>query len=387
MLAVEDVTRSLQRVDWNFPQSGNRRNSVHALHWFPGNYISQIPSFLIQILSSPGDLVCDPFVGSGTTAVEANLLGRHSVVSDRLSPCIALTMAKVQALRSASAREKIEALLARMWWDGNCVSTSVGAEGEGSDPSLELWYAPETLKQLRYLWQVVEGAPRECQAILLAVFSDTLFACASTGRSRTATGRTRRHHWGWVADNVLPTPPHEHNAITLFRSKLAIASEVTLHAAPEDVGTLIVQQDARRMAIQSGSIDLVVTSPPYIGVIDYAKANRLLYLWMGWQLEEERTEEIGARYKRTRKHFRSEYHATMDESWAEIYRILRKEAYCAIIIGESHRYQGAVSELLHRWSDSMPLIWGPVRRIPQRRRVSDREARVPIEFLCVFQKQ
>lgn len=387
MPTVDTAIASLERVDWDFPQAGNRRTSVHSLHWFPGNYISQIPSFLIQILSMPGDVVCDPFIGSGTTAVEANLLGRNAVVSDRLSPCTKLTLAKIQALESLSAKHYFQEVLTTIWWDGDCTSTEFGRRDEGSAPSLQEWYAPGTLAELRYLWRIVEDAPVEYQAILLAIFSDTLFTCASTRRSQTVTGRTRKHHWGWVADNVVPKPPIEHNAIGHFRSKLGAACDLAMPAPTRHVDTVIIQQDARRMAIRSDSIDLVVTSPPYIGVIDYAKANRLLYLWMGWRLDEERTDEIGARYKRTRKHFRAEYNRAMDESWNEITRILRRDAYCAIIIGESHRFQGTVEELLHRWSESMPLVWGPVRRTPQRRRLSARNARLPIEFVCVFQKR
>lgn len=387
MPLIESVIASLERVDWDFPQAGNSRSSVHSLHWFPGNYISQIPSFLIQILSIPGDVVCDPFVGSGTTAVEANLLGRNAVVSDRLLPCTKLTLAKVQALASISTKRYIQDILATMWWEGNCTSTECGRTGEGSAPALQDWYAPGTLGELRYLWRLVEDAPVEYRAMLLAIFSDTLFTCASTRLSQTATGRRRKHHWGWVADNVVPKPPLEHNAVGHFRAKLGAACDLVIRAPAKQVNTIIVQQDARQLAIRSESIDLVVTSPPYIGVIDYAKANRLLYLWMGWSLDKERTAEIGARYKRTRKQFRTEYIGAMEASWNEITRILRYGAYCAIVIGESHRFEGTVEQLLYNWSKSMPLVWGPVRRMSQRRRVSDRKARSPIEFVCVFQKR
>ena len=66
-----DVVRGLAGVDWNFPRAGTLRGTVHALHWFPGNFIPQIPAHLIQLLSRPGDLVLDPFCGSGTTGAEA----------------------------------------------------------------------------------------------------------------------------------------------------------------------------------------------------------------------------------------------------------------------------------------------------------------------------
>src|SRR5207302_5839264 len=80
--SIEELLRLVTRVDWNFPGATTPQRTVHSLHWFPGNFIPQIPEYLIRLLSSPGDLVADPFVGSGTTAVEALLLGRRSSVAD-----------------------------------------------------------------------------------------------------------------------------------------------------------------------------------------------------------------------------------------------------------------------------------------------------------------
>src|SRR3546814_9534370 len=66
----EDVAR-LNRLNWDFPQAGTAQGSIHKFHWFPGNFIPQIPAALIEILSAPGDPVLDPFGGSGTTSIEA----------------------------------------------------------------------------------------------------------------------------------------------------------------------------------------------------------------------------------------------------------------------------------------------------------------------------
>ena len=386
MPSLAKAIAALERIDWDFPQSGNPAVSLHSIHSFPGNFISQIPSFLIQILSAPGDLVCDPFVGSGTTAIEASRLGRHAIVADRLSPCIQTSSAKLRALHNPKFRTYISTLMETMWWDGDCLAEVCGAHGEGSDPWLEKWYASKTLAELRYLWKVIEHSPKEFQSILTTVFSDILFACASTHSSNTSTGKTRKHHWGWVADNVVPRPPVEHRAAEMFRVKLSTLLDLAGEGPARGVGSLVVQQDARRMAIRSQSVDLIVTSPPYIGVIDYAKAHRLLYLWMGWSLEGEREEEIGARFKRSRREFVGEYNKAMDECWREMSRILRRESYCAVVIGESHRYEGTLFRMLRRWSSVMPMVWGPVSRSPRRRRVSERRARTPREYVCVFQK-
>src|SRR5262249_33195367 len=138
-----------------------------------------------------------------------------------------------------------------------------------------LWYSRETLSQLRYLWQVVETQANESQRqILELIFSDVLFACASPGSAVTSTDRPRRHHWGWIADNVLPKNLIAHSAVRLFESRMAALPEIV--TPWQTSAALVLQQDARHLALKDASIDLIVTSPPYVGVIDYTRANRLL---------------------------------------------------------------------------------------------------------------
>jgi len=49
----------------------------------PARFPVEIPSFFIRLLTRPGQLVVDPFGGTGTTAVAAESLGRHWVVIER----------------------------------------------------------------------------------------------------------------------------------------------------------------------------------------------------------------------------------------------------------------------------------------------------------------
>lgn len=374
----------LDRIDWDFPRAGNRRGSVHDVHWFPGNFIAQIPSALVQVLSAPGDLVLDPFGGSATTATEAVRLGRRAVVSDRLSAASVIGNAKLALFGGALGRRRRGEILASLAFEHQCRSDRPGRLGEGSDTALAAWFAPGTLAQLRYLWALVEGEPDPGRRVLAGIFSDVLFNCASTGGAPTRTGKRRRHHWGWIADNVRPAVLVEHNAVALFSGKLATLDEGD--PGCRTTSALLVQQDARRLALADGVVDLVVTSPPYVGVIDYTHANRLLYAWMGWSMMEERQDEIGARFRRTRRNAAEEYRAEMRLVRDEIHRVLRPGAYCAIVIGASRRFPDAVSDLVADFTERLPLVWGPKARMPTRRRVSDRDASEPVEFVCAFRK-
>jgi len=383
-LASLDITR-LGRIDWDFPRAGTVKGSIQSIHWFPGNFIAQIPAALIQILSRPGEMVFDPFAGSGTTGVEAVRLGRNAIISDRLSVSSLIADAKLTLITYGMDAKTLGEIKAALTFDQLCRSNEYGSKHEGSDPALIDWYSADTLAQLRFLWRLIETLPIRPRKVHSAVFSDILFQCASTGGSVTRTGKKRRHHWGWVADNVVPKEPIEHNAIELFRSRLNTipTDEFPFRSGPPPIS--IIQQDARSLALRDGVVDLIVTSPPYIGMIDYTHANRLLYAWMGWSLQTERQAEIGARFRRARKNVVADYMADMRAARGEISRVLRPGSYCAIILGQSKRFPGTVDAVFSDFGKVMKLVWGPTPRNPSRRRVSERAAGEPIEFIAVFQ--
>ncbi|ACH37359.1 hypothetical protein Gbem_0328 [Citrifermentans bemidjiense Bem] len=376
--------KRLDRINWDFPSAGTELGSVHSIHWFPGNYIPQIPAALIQVLSRTGEVVFDPFGGSGTTAIEALKLGRFAVVSDRISACVQITEAKLSLLGNPLDRDVCNKIFSSLTFEHLCQSTQIGVNGEGRAEDLECWYSSETLGQLRYIWKIIELQSSQVQKVLFALFSNVLFACASTNGSRTHTGKLRRHHWGWVADNVRPKELIFHNAIELFCKNLRAVMDT--NRGPISTTAKVIQQDARNMELEDESVDLVVTSPPYAGVIDYTHANRLLYLWMGWPMGEERADEIGARYRRNRKNAVEEYLSDMRLCRDQIHRVLKKGSYCAIVVGESKKFPNTASLLIEDFSQSMPIVWGPKSRYLSRRRVSDRVAGDPVEFVCVFQK-
>lgn len=383
---LDNILNALDRVNWDFPGSGTGGRGVHALHAFPGNSIPQIPSSLIQILSQPDDVVFDPFGGSGTTAIEAMRLGRNAISSDLLSASVLAMRGKIAAFTIQNIADSVDELLQSFAWDHLCESDSAGKNNEGGNAALLGWYHPRTLRQLKYIWNFIELQSESMKFVLELLFSDVLFYCASTRRSKTATGLIRRHHWGWIADNVLPENPIDNNAIDNFRRRLIQLREITRSNLPQK-SCHILRQDARALALKSESVDLIVSSPPYVGVIDYARANRLVYLWNNWDLDRERNQETGARFKRGRKSLQADYLSEMDLCWKEIARVLKPNGYCAIVIGESRKYPGTVDETLGMLSKYLTPVWGAKQRVPSRRRVSDRSAQEAVEHLMVWTRK
>lgn len=100
------IVSALDRVDWDFPRAGTWTNALHSLHWFPGNFIPQIPSYLIELLSQEGDIVFDPFAGNCTTGVEALMLNRTAWISDFSPVSHLISRAKLELLTNQAARER-----------------------------------------------------------------------------------------------------------------------------------------------------------------------------------------------------------------------------------------------------------------------------------------
>ena len=107
----DGIIKELSSLDWEFVDD-NTTYLSHGIHPYSAKFIPQLPSKLISYLSITGDLVWDPFGGSGTTALEAILLDRRCISSDAnpLSEIIgkakstALTDEHVHELKSWSKR-------------------------------------------------------------------------------------------------------------------------------------------------------------------------------------------------------------------------------------------------------------------------------------------
>ncbi|NTR70041.1 DNA adenine methylase, partial [Enterococcus faecium] len=79
-----EIRKKLRTINWDFAED-NTTYLSHDIHPYPAKYIPQIPHHLIEILSHQGDLIWDPFGGSGTTAFES-ILSKRRVISTDINP-------------------------------------------------------------------------------------------------------------------------------------------------------------------------------------------------------------------------------------------------------------------------------------------------------------
>lgn len=271
----------------------------------------------------------DPFCGSGTTLVEAQRLMRRSVGVD-INP-ISVLISKAKTLSISSV--EIEATLDRILTD--FTSRSVVINTDAPLPPLvqaSKWYSGSVLPDLKRLFHLIARYDDPCVRLI----GEFCFSAILLGVSR----ETR--HWGYVCDNTSPKgDPKRSVSEALFeltRSLLAAYRErdrAIAGSIPFD--SLVIQGRSQALTdyVGADAVDLIVTSPPYFGVVDYVKSQRLSMEWFGHDIEQHRIQEIGARSKRHRRLAVDEFEADLRNTFQSMYVCLKAGAPCAVVFGAS----------------------------------------------------
>lgn len=332
----------LNELDWDF--AGDKSDSPFAdLHFHPGRFVPQIPAALIGSLTSERAFVVDPFCGSGTTLVEASRLGRSALGID-INP-ISCLVSRAKTIPKSSSEIEAE-LLALI--DQLTAFLMIDAPGEIQVPAgvqLGKWYHAETGAQLARIWSFIRSKVGEdLHDLALFCFSSSLMSCCAETRS-----------WGYVCDNVRPLERRYVDAFMVFRERIEAVIDAYRRRDRRQLAPTILQAgeitveegDAaeRLKELGEGTVDLVVTSPPYFGVVDYIKSQRLSFEWFGLGIEQFRTDEIGARSKRHRQAAFAEYTQELGDVMRQIYRILKPSHSAAFVIGESAKRVAALDEV------------------------------------------
>jgi DNA modification methylase len=290
-----------------------RTKHVHRLHPYLGKFVPQLAEAFLRRYARPGDLVWDPFAGSGTTLVEANAFGARAAGCDVSAFNCLLARVKTAAYEPAALLGDLVALAGA---DGR-------ADAGAPSPYLERWFAPRSLAELHSFRARIAGT----------AYPD-LWRVVLSRSARSA--RLARHD-----DLDFPREPvadayfcHKHRRVCrpvgeaakfLRRYARDAAQRVREFAdlrTRADVA--VVHGDARRVD-PPGPVDLVLTSPPYPGLIDYHEQHAYAYELLG--LARRDGDEIG----RTVKDYCDDVAAVLRRAA----RALRRGGRIVIVVNDS----------------------------------------------------
>lgn len=322
-----------------FWTSGQRRS--HALHEvsYRACFKAQLPEFFISRLTQPGGAVIDPFMGRGTTQVQATLMGRRALGNDINPLSVLLARPRLRPI----ALSEIESALRGVDW----------SRGEIEREDLLAFYHPKTLRRLEALrlW-LGHRAPLECAEPDLV--ADWI--------RMVAINRLSGHSPGFFSGRSMPP-----NQAVSVKAQLKINAKLGVSPPERDVAALILRKSrsllrdgcapaGMKAALSTGtawnlsgvpdaSIDLAVTSPPFLDIVQYAADNWLRCWFAGIDpaavaIDMHRTEEA--------------WTAMVRRVLVEQARILRRGGHVAFEVGEVRN--GKV--LLER------LVWQAVEGLP-----------------------
>jgi DNA modification methylase len=325
---------SLQATDWSFTNE-DTGFLTHDLHPFPAKFIPQIPAALIEALSVRGDLVCDPFGGSATTAVEAIRLRRRAVSVDA-NPLGELIGRVKTGYLTTSARTQLGQLIAAV--DGHLLAL-VSSRGHEdlreryaayipAIPHLDKWFTSDALGELALIRhvidQITEGLARDAAQIALSRIvirvsnqdSETRYVAVSKSIGPSFTLRAYLESLKTVVRRL------ETSALDL---QFGQARFITADSRDDLTGW-----------VGENTVDLIATSPPYPNATDYHLYHRFRLFWLGFDPRDLADVEIGShlRHQRNNTGF-DEYRSDLAQVMEGCFRVLQPGRYAVFVVGDA----------------------------------------------------
>jgi DNA modification methylase len=267
--------------DFNF-QNHNSTYSAHAFHAFPAKFPPQLPGVFIEGMSKPGEIILDPMMGSGTTLLEARLLGRKPIGFDidPLSTLISYSkVTSIDPIKAAEYGEQVAERADSLYLQSKEYLGQVLKQR--FDPKtlefINYWFDPQTQLELVALISGIDGVQDPAIRSFLTIVFSSIIITKSGGVSLARDLAHTRPHKDLTK---VPKP-----AIKEFRKRLKTNLKGILSSKKSNF--LVGEGNAQYLPISNNSIDLIVTSPPYASnAIDYIRASKFSLVWLRHTISE-----------------------------------------------------------------------------------------------------
>jgi len=323
-----------------FWTAGQRQtHSIHEIS-YRACFKAQLPEFFISRLTNRGDVVFDPFMGRGTTPVQAALMERQAFGNDINPLSTILTRPRLRPITAQDVAARLETV------DWTC--------GEIERDDLLAFYHPATLEKLEALRRWLgEHAP---------LGADEVDPVADWIRM-VAINRLSGHSPGFFSGRSMPP-----NQAVSIKAQLKINEKLGVSPPERDVAAVILKKSKSLLkngcapsqvasslhtgaawalpSIPDASVDLTVTSPPFLDIVNYASDNWLRCWFAGIDpdtvaIDMHRTEEA--------------WTAMVRRVLAEQARILRPGGYVAFEVGEVRNGKVLLERLVWKAAEDLPF--------------------------------
>lgn len=317
--------------------------ATHGLFPYRGKFHPQLIKGLINILTiQKGETILDPMAGSGTTNVEAALMGINSKAIDVSPFCQFMIKTKYEALTidlKLLDQTKIE-----------------------NKKLFDFFKQGDVLKRIT---KIGDDNKIKIYNLAFLAFLDAL------GYSK----RVVKSNHEQLFDKVLP------RYIETVKSFLS-----NKYYDQNKIGNLNVlsDSDALNIKLDNNSVDCVITSPPYSFAIDYVENDKDQLEFLGYDTTELKNRLIGLKGK-TKNQKLENYFADMDSFCLQVSKVLKKGKYFVLIIGSNTNQTGGIrleeTVINSAKKYNMPLVKSILKPIKGMRNTMKEE------YVLIFEKQ
>jgi hypothetical protein len=322
-----------------FWTSGQRQaHSIHEVS-YRACFKPQLPEFFIARLTNIGDAVHDPFMGRGTTPVQAALMGRRPIGNDMSPLSLLLTRPRL----TPPALNEVARRLDQVRWN----------EGKLDDAELLAFFSPRTLRHICALRNWLFGrAPilgdpdpvddwiRMVAINRLTGHSPGFFSVYTLPPNQAVSAQAQRR----INEKRGQIPPDRDIKTLILRKSASLLRDSPMRSHPPALLSTGPAQSTS--AIESNSVELVVTSPPFLDVVQYAKDNWLRNWFAG-------VEGTGAAIAQHRTE--AGWQGVVRDALSELARVIRVGGHVAFEVGEVRNGRVLLERLVWEACEGLPF--------------------------------
>jgi hypothetical protein len=323
------VNRQIPKYIGEFWTSKQRQASrIHEIS-YRACFKPQLPRFFVEILSKIGDVIYDPFSGRGTTVIEAALLHRNIAAND-INP---LSRILTEARLVIPDPDKIKNRLAEIPF----------LENTRADIDLSMFYHPKTESEIVSLKNYLSlksdnGREDEIDKWIRMVATNRLtghssgfFSVYTLPPNQAVTPEKQRK----INELKNQVPEYRDSRKIIMRKTLSLVSNLS---ATQIAGLLAARSKAKIFTmpatnvygLNDESVQLTVTSPPFLDVVHYSKDN-----WLRCWFNSVDIEAISKNITMVKGI--SEWSRIMGLVFGDLFRITKKNGWVAFEVGEVRR--------------------------------------------------
>jgi site-specific DNA-methyltransferase (cytosine-N4-specific) len=300
--------------------------STHSLHPYPAKFPPQLPKTILKQFARRGQTILDPFCGSGTTLVEARLLGYNAIGVDVNGLSSLLSKVKATPLSERECNI-IKSFLVR-------VKKEIGV-WEVKRPKIKIkeieaidhWFQKNVSEELTHILDLINKISNINVSDFFKIVASSIIVRVSNQESDTRFAAKNKN----IPNNY---------TLKLFYDRATEYSERIMEYSKDIIGggfLKLLNADSRNLTmLKENSVDIIITSPPYANTYDYYLYHKFRKRWLDLDVRFAQYNEIGSRreYSSLKKPA-NQWTIDLKKCFSEMYRLLKKDGLAFIVIGDS----------------------------------------------------